>query len=318
MKNLIILFLLTNTIFSTAQTKVSGSYHVDSGNPDDGGYNWILLENHRFVMATFGQVILGTWSMDNDNLISFIPSTPKYPFDVYGRYDAGQKGTKVMFDNFERDTKIYMGNSEQGIQPVLNDDANCFSYPMVKEFGSNFKDIILSVALFDQAKDLHYVAENKRYNNFIVMYYSSALRQKPFTAKFKEGRLYFRNENRPSSLRKDLQPAELKEMETFINGGVSGFSKESIISNLAYNIEAYGPGERSMQEDFDEESYLNYNYNYDASKEVYTAKHPQGASEDDEYHNLDTMYKYHRMELKPQQKSYKKIEKSIFNITCKD
>ncbi|MBK1894561.1 hypothetical protein [Chryseobacterium paridis] len=318
MKKITNCFFVLFTLLINAQTKVAGTYHVDSGNPDDGGYNWMLLENHTFAMVTFGQIIAGTWSIDSNNIISFTPSTPKYPFDVYGRYDADQKGTKIMFDNFDRSSKAYMGNTEQGLQPILNEDANCFSYPMVKEFNNNFNDIVLSIKLFDQVKDVFYVAENKKYNNFIIMYYASTARQRPFTARLKEGRLYFRNDDRPSSPRKDVQPQELKEMGKFVANGLSGFSKESIISNKAYNIEAYGPGERSMEEDFDEESYLTYNYNYDRPKEIYTAKYPRGASEDDAYHDLDTMYKYNRIELKPNQNSYKKIEKSIFTITCKE
>ena len=316
MKKIIICFFLLSIFGSHAQTKVAGAYHVNSGNPDDGGYSWMLLENHNFAMITFGQIIAGKWSIDDKNVISFIPTTPKYPFDVYGRYDADRKGAKIMFDNFDINAKTYMGDSDQGIQPILGENANCLPYPLLKEFNKDFKDIILSTTLFDQAKETFYVAENKKYNNFIIMYYSSTTRLRPFTARLKGDRIYFRSDDRPSSPRKDIKPEELKEMGKFVNEAVSATSKESIISNKAYNIESYGPGERT--EDLDEEAYLKYNYNYNDSKEIYTAKVPNTVSEDDEYHDLNTLYKYHKIELKPNQNSYKKIQKSIFNITCKD
>lgn len=318
MKKVIICFFSLFIFISKAQSKIVGTYHVSSGNPDDGGYNWVLLENHHFAMFTFGQVIAGKWSIDDNNVISFIPNTPQYPFDVYGRYDSERKGkgAKIMFSNFDINATEYMGNTDQGLQPVLSEDANCLPYPLLKEFNTEFKDIVLSVAVFDQAKDTFYVAENKKYNDFIIMYYSSSVRLRPFTARLKEDRLYFQNDDRPSSPRKDIRPEELKEMGKFISEGVTDISKETIISNKAYNIESYGVGERA--EDFDKEAYLKYNYNYDPSKDVYVAKKQYPVSEDDQYHDLNVLYNYHKMELKPNQNSYKKTEKSIFNITCKN
>ncbi|MBT2621669.1 hypothetical protein [Chryseobacterium sp. ISL-6] len=316
MKKITICFFLLSLFIINAQTKVAGTYHVSSGNPDDGGYHWMLFENHNFAMVTFGQIIAGKWSIDDKNVISFTPSTPKFPFDVYGRYDSALKGTKIMFDNFDINAKTYIGDTDQGVQPILGENANCLPYPLLKEFNKDFKDLVLSVTMFDQTKETFYVAENKKYNDFIIMYYSSATRLRPFTARLKGGQLYFRDDNRPSSPRKDISPKELKEMGKFVSEGVSAVSKEFIISNKAYNIESYGPGERSA--DLDEEAYLKYNYNYNDAKEIYTAKEPNAVSEDDAYHDLNTLYKYRRIELKPNQNSYKKIEKSIFNITCKD
>jgi hypothetical protein len=316
MKNTIICFFLLLLSSVDAQTKIAGNYHVSSGNPDDGGYNWILMENHEFAMFTFGQIIAGKWEIDQQNVITFSPNIPKYPFDVYGRYDPKEKGTKVMFSNFDSNEDAFIGNSEAGIQPVLSPDANCLPYPLVNEFKDKFKDIILSTPLYREKKESSYKADFQKYNDFIVTYYSSSRRVPPFKAELKEGRLYFNNAQKASSERKDLKSDELTEIGMYVSQGASEVSKETIVANKVYNVISYGIGE--SQEKFDEESFLKFNYNYDPSTEIYTAKNKYIAAKGDEFHDLNILYQYHKIELHPSEKSYKKSDKSIFNITCKN
>ncbi|SDQ38645.1 hypothetical protein SAMN05421664_1408 [Chryseobacterium soldanellicola] len=316
MKKLTFIFFLSILCFVKSQTKVAGTYHVSSGNPDDGGYNWVLLDSHDFAMFTFGQIIAGKWSIDNKNVITFKPNIPQYPFDVYGRFDPKVKGTKIMFSNFNGNEDAFIGNSEQGIQPVLSPDANCLPYPLLKEFNDQFKDILLSVSSYNQEKATFYKADFQKYNDFIVTYYSSSVMVKPFTAELKDDKLYFERKERPSSERKDIKPEELKEFEMYLSQGTSSEPKESIVGNKSYNIISYGIGE--SQEKFDEETFLKFNYKYDPSTEIYTAKNKYNVPKDDAYHDLNTLYKYHRIELKTNQNSYQKSNKSIFNITCKN
>jgi hypothetical protein len=79
---------------------------------------------------------------------------------------------------------------------------------------------------------------------------------------------------------------------------------------------SYGIGEST--EKFDEETFLKFNYNYDPSAEIYTAKNKYKAAKGDDFNDLNILYQYHKVELKPREKSYKKSGKSIFNITCKN
>lgn len=309
-------FLMFFSIFKT-QTKIAGTYHVSSGNPDDGVYNWVLMENHEFAMFTFGQIISGKWEINDQDEISFQPNTPKYPFDVYGRFDPKLKGTKIMFSNFSINEDAFLGNSETEIQPVLNPDANCLPYPLVKNFNENFKDIVFSTFQYRQEKESFYKADFQKYNDFMIMYYSSSVMVRPFKAVLKDEKLYFNGrDERPSSERKEINPDELKEMEMYISQGASAVSKEKIVANKSYNVISYGIGE--SEEKFDEESFLKFNYNFDPSTEIYTAKNKYKVSKDDEYHDLNILYQYHKIELHPTQDSYKKSPKSIFNITCKN
>lgn len=314
MKKAIIYVLLFCVSMINAQKKIAGSYHVSSGNPDDGGYNWMLLENHDFAMFTFGRMIAGKWSMDAGNEVTFTPSIPKYPFEIFGRYNPEVKGTKVMFNNFDINEDTFIGNSQQGMQPVLNQDANCLPYPLLKEFENKFNDILLSVSLYQQGKGIVYQSDIQKYNDFIILYYPSHVMVQPFKADFKNGKLYFRGDGKPSTERKDINLDELNEIEKYIGLGISSFFKESIVSNKAYNIISYGMGEYG---DFDESSFLELNYNYDASTEIYAAKEKNEVSDDD-YHDVNTLYKYHKVEIKPSQTVYKMSDKSIFNITCNE
>lgn len=312
MKKVIICFFIVSISMMKAQSGIAGAYHVSSGNPDDGGYNWMLLENHNFAMATFGQIIAGKWSMDK-NVITFTPIIPKYSFDVYGRFNAKVKGTKIMFSNFDINEDAYIGNSSQDLQPVLNEDANCLPFPLLKEFDQPFKDIVLSLPLSDKQESMAYTTTLQKYNDFIIMYYSSGTRVLPFQAEYKNKKLYFRGD-RASRERKEINPNDLKELNKYMEKGITELSKETIVSNEKYNINSYGMGE---QEDFDEKSFLELNYNYNPSEEIYTAKYPQAVSEDDGYHNLNKLYKYNKVELKPSTVSYKMSKKSIFNVNCK-
>jgi hypothetical protein len=316
MKNTIICFFLLLLSFVDAQTKIAGSYHVSSGNPDDGGYNWVLMENHEFAMFTFGQIIAGKWEIDKQNRITFSPNSPKYPFDVYGRYNSKVKGTKVMFSNFDINEDAFIGNSEAGIQPVLSQNANCLPYPLVNEFKEKFKDIILSTYLYREEKESFYKADFQKYNDFMIIYYSSSRRVPPFKAMLKDEKLYFNNNEKASSERKDLNPDELAEMGMYVSQGAAGVTKETIVANKVYNVISYGIGEST--EKFDEESFLKFNYNYDPSTEIYTAKNKYKAAKGDDFHDLNILYQYHKVELSPSEKLYEKSDKSIFNITCKN
>jgi hypothetical protein len=310
MGKVIFCFLLFSLM--NGQKNIAGAYHVSSGNPDDGGYNWMLLENHNFAMATFGQIIAGKWSMDKD-VITFTPIIPKYPFDVYGRVNPKVKGTKIMFSNFDINEDAYVGNSSEELQPVLNDDANCLPFPLLKEFDKPFKDLVLALPLSEKQETLSYTAELKKYNDFIIMYYSSRTRIPPFQAEYKNKKLYFRGD-KASGEREEINPKDLKDLNKYMEQGITELSKETIVSNEQYNIDSFG---MEGQEDFDKKSFLELNYNYNPSEEIYTAKYPRAVSEDDAYHDLNKLYQYNKIELKPSTVSYKVSKKSIFNVTCK-
>jgi len=315
MKKVMLIFLLfLQSVFFTQDT-IAGAYHVSSGNPDDGGYNWVLLNDHRFAMFTFGQVIAGKWSADSNHIIHFTPAIPQYPFEVYGRYNADEKGTKVMFQNFDINEDAFFGNSVDGLQPVFVENANCLPYPLVNSFHSKFKDLVFANFSYQAEKETAFVTGTYKFNDFIIMYHSSRVRIAPFQATLKNGRLTFRDSSKASSERKDIEKNELKEIEKYLPKE-NAPTRESLVVNKAYNIVSYGIYDNG--EEFDEQAFLSGNYTFDSSNEIYKAKEKYTVQKGDEYHDYNILYKYHKVEIKPTATTYKKSPKGIFNITCKD
>jgi|GEM_PF-2194401 len=317
MKKTLFIFSVFVQIFAFGQTKVPGSYHESSGNPDDGGYNWFLLEDQHFAMFTFGQMIAGKWNINSENIITFTPFTAESPFEVYGRFSDNVKGTKIMFSNFDINEDAFIGNTENGLQPVLSEDANCLPYPLLNIFENSFKNIVLSCFLPENgtAKEQSYIAEIPEYNDFIVMYYSSRSRIPPFRAKLENNRLFFEYSQDPTSERKNIKNDELKEIENYLSR-IETAPREDLVITKGYNFISYGIFDND--EKFDEKEFLKYNYDYDASKETYTAKEQRETEKDDDYHNFNVLWKYKNIPLKPAKPDFKKSKTAVFNITCEN
>lgn len=314
MKKILISLFVFSVFALHAQEKIAGAYHVSSGNPDDGGYNWMLFEDHRFAMFTFGQVVSGKWSSEG-NEITFVPNIPKENFAVYGRFSQEVKGSRVMFSNFDINEDSFFGNSKEGLRPVLVENANCLPFPLVENFKDKFQDIILSSVSNRNGGEKFYSTAVKEFNDFMIIQYPSRLMIPPFTALYKDKKLYFDHGNSPSTEREDIKSEEMKEIEPYLDEA-NFTEKESLVINKAYNIVSRGIYDNG--EKFDEKAFLEGNYRYDSKGDVYVAKEKYEVSKDDEYHDYNLLYKYHLLNLKPAENIYSKSKKSIFNITCHD
>lgn len=129
------------------QSKITGVYYFSSGNPE-GGTSLIVFPENTFVIAYFGNMISGSWELKGQ-VVYFHPNIEKAPFVLYARKNDTLKNTRVLFKGFDRGNPAYINSSpsEKGMQPVFNEDANCFSPPYVYE--SKEKLINLSAALAD-------------------------------------------------------------------------------------------------------------------------------------------------------------------------
>lgn len=308
---IILLFLIFS--LSKAQSDVVGKYHQRSGNPDDGGYTWFFFENHQFAMVTFGQIISGKWEIDANHIITLTPTIPDQPFDVYGRYDSTIKGTEIMFNNFDINEQTFIGNYENGVQPVLSDDANCLPYPLIHHFKENYKEIILGVETFTENQTLlFYKTDTTNFNRFIITYYPSHNRISPFTVRFNDHKIYFFNDEYAEQ--KKINAEERNEIEKYINMENQYLSPENIVTNKGFNIISYYGFDDNP--DFNEKSFLENNYKYNASQNSYEAKFRNENDSEDDYHNINTLYPYKKLNLSDEKQAYTTKKESLFHITC--
>lgn len=312
MKNYWAIFFLFLAVSIQAQQKIAGAYHVNSGNPDDGGYNWVLLEDHRFMMFTFGHIVTGNWKVDRD-VVTLTPDIPKDNFALYGRHSSKVKGTKVMFSNFDINEDSFFGNSKDGLRPVLIENANCLPFPLVENFKNKFQDMLFSSISRRDGREQMYQADTGVYNDFMIVYYSSSLKIPPIEAIFKDNKLYFEHGETGSSVKEEINAKDMKEIEALLENK-NTMEKETLVINKAYNIVSYGIYDNG--EKFDEKSFLENNYKFDSSQDLYISNEKHKVSKGDEYHDYNLLYNYHKINLKPVENTFPKKTESIFKFTC--
>ncbi|MEN2399933.1 hypothetical protein GKZ90_0009105 [Flavobacterium sp. MC2016-06] len=295
-----------STLLAQTQTNIAGTYHTASNDLDADGHNWILLENNEFAIFTLGQIIAGKWSKDDHDIITFTPYASESPFGVYGRKNPKVKGTKIMFHNFNGDEIAYVGNSNDGIQPIVNKGAKCFTYPLLKEFDTYFRDIVLS--LFPNeigAKCFSYSDGAQQYNDFIIMYYPASIMTASFKANYKNGKLSF--DSRTSSKKENAASKTTASIENYMVKWVNSHSLKSIVRDRLYNV-------ISSLEDEKYQNFLETNFNFDPASQVYNAKNKDGR--DNDSHDLNILFLYSKVELKQMDIYPAQKEESLFNLAC--
>lgn len=296
---------------------ILGKYHQSSGNPDDGGYTWYLLENNNFMMVTFGRIVSGKWKMDANKEITFTPIIPNEPFEVFGRYNPKLVVARLMFSNFDINEDSYLGINQNEMQALLNPDSNCLPYPMLKDFPVDVKQITLSNNWKEKSakNPKSYVFETRENNDFILIYYSSSYMLKPFTGRIKNNRLEFKHD-RTSSERKKIGADEKKELEEVTKIMDNPVSRDKILSNDSYNFAQFSPEQDRGKPFYDFPPIFLSDYKYDEKSGVYTAKVQQELDESEAYHNLNVLYEFKKITPKMQTTAIKIKPGSEFQITC--
>lgn len=295
----------------SAQNEVVGSYHISSGNPDDGGYNWFLFGNNEFAMVTFGQIISGTWSQKSEGNIEFTPYVPENSFAVYGRKNKAITGSKVMFNGLDINENTYIATTRNEIQPILNEDANCLSYPTLKIFEKPLKKLLLSCCLNDNKNKnscgFDYALND--YNDFIIIYFNSQMKLKPFEGKIINEKLQI-NFGNFSSEKRQISPVNETDIKKYVEQQKQYYSQTVLISTTDYR---FGSKSKTDFFTFEENNLPISDYNFDTENQAYQYKEMTTDLEDYEYKILNL---YQKLPFKLSNDHLQLNKKSLLEFRC--
>lgn len=309
-------FIALNLSFTMAQTNIAGVYKRSSGNPE-GGNTFFIFEDNRFVVAFFGGVITGTWTMDK-NKIYFKPNVKEHSFYLYGRHNKDLKTTtRIYFQGFNEDPTFIGLGKKQGEKPllrsVLNENPNCVPYPSVAKFGEVPAEILFTDAPYgdDAPKRNVYTFENpEKYNDFIAYYAKEDRDRRPFDAELKGGKIHFGYDDKGST--KYPLPTKGEDFEFIKQILDAPQSTDKVFYNPFYNESVENVNDK-LNWKFDEgkNAFINF-LNYVEGEE-------NRPDEQDAYNKMNIVYQFNLLKLgKKQPADFAREAKPLFVATCKE
>jgi len=299
-----------------AQKNIAGIYHVSSGNPE-GGNTFAIFDDHRFLVAFFGGVIVGTWNY-KDHQINFKPFTNDHKFYVYGRHNASLKdSTRFFFQGFEHQPTFVGFDGKQPTKPLLksvfNTDANCVPFPSVATFDGCLAQILLSdlPGIHDHQTGQHDVyrfINPGKYNDFVAVYHQDDHDKGPFAATLRDGMLFVDGEEKGAA-RRPL-PTEGEDFEFF---------KPVLNAPESVDKVFYSPSYQESAEDLQDKN----NWRFDESKGAYInfLNYVEGEenrlTEQDANNRPNIVYQFNLLELAEKKPVPFDIDtKPLFTRTC--
>ena len=297
-----------------AQQNLVGSYHISSGNPDDGGYNWFLFENNEFAMVTFGQIIAGKWAESSKNEIQFEPYSAKESFQVFGRKNPEINGTKLIFQGLDINEDSWIGISDKEIQPILNADANCLDNPISKTIEHKITSLFLaSCNLESECERLNsYQFEIGSNNEFIVIYFNSQNTIPPFKGAIINDQLNL-DYGRSSSKKRKISREDQFEVNSYLKEIKSQYTKKEILLDIENKrVQLDTPfGERESNPGI--QGLSASDYTIDLKTGTYTAKEK---FTDDYLTNYNLLFLYKELAFKKEDRVFEKVKPSFLQFSC--
>lgn len=319
----LILILLSINLMAQKEASIHGIYKRSSGNPE-GGNTFFVMENHKFVVVFFGGVMVGNWVI-NDNLVTFTPDVSDQHFYIYGRHNKDLKHeSRIYFQGFDKQSTFIgfgkMQNEKPVLKRVFNPSPNCVKYPSVAKFPNVFEQVLISDQNWDfnetesaaKANRNIYTFDNKqKYNDFVAFYHPDDNQKRPFYAKLKEGKLFFKYDEDKGSTKYPL-PTSGEDFE-FINQ----------ILNAPKSVDKvlFNPFYKSSNEEVSDK----LNWKFDAQKNAfvnlynYTEGEEYKRDADNAYNNMNIIYQFNILPLKNKAiLPYSIDTKPLFTETCDD
>ncbi|QOW11067.1 hypothetical protein Q73A0000_12215 [Kaistella flava (ex Peng et al. 2021)] len=313
MKKLLIFSLLFFSWFQNigAQQNLVGSYHISSGNPDDGGYNWFLFDNNEFAMVTFGQIISGKWTQNENHKIIFKPYIPDQSLQVFGRYNPDINGSKILFKDLDINEKTFIATSTKEMQNILNEDANCLPYPVKKEFDHSLEKLMLSNCLTQNLKQnrLGFDYEIADNNDFVIIYYNSQMMLPEFKGEIVNSQLTL-NQGSSSSPKRSISKTDESEIKKFVEQQKNYYSQTSFLSTKENRFGTISP-EGIIN--FEENQLRLSHYIIDSKTGIYVLK---SALDEMVPAEFKTLYFYKKLNFKKSTEPIKFFKKSLFQFQC--
>lgn len=297
--------------------RLVGQYSFSFGSRSpEGSATLALLDNHKYVMASFGTVLVGDWRVVKDQYLHLLPYRTAHPFLVFGRRNVDLAAdTKVMFDgdDFGYDTLIHYGalnTDTPTLTPIFNKDANCFSSPYETKSSGTYDTVSLAFNpdyqnQGDSAIDIYSFDNSKRFNDLIVLNLNELASQSPIKAVIDGDELVF---EQGRTKRHPLPKATSEDAQFY----KEVTDTKPLPKTLYYNLAG-----RS----WDSQAIHKQAYTFDKSLNAYVSntKCETDCLADDDYHNADTLYRYQALEtITQQQSTFQIAEQSAVYSVCED
>ena len=303
--------------YKQIEKNIMGSYSLSFGHRSpEGSPTLFLYKENKYVIASFGEVQMGTWRVIKEKYLHLTPNKAKKPFNVYGRYNPNigdSTHTSFLGDRFRYNTLITYGETTKNpvnLSPIFNKDANCFSFPYIHKTSGKPNQISLAFNQnYEESPDqkvmLTTYKNPNNFNDFIIFEYTRDQNKMPIRVLIDGNKLIFREsqvtEKSPLPKAGSEDDTFLKEMSTINN------TPEAIYYNFGYK--------QFKSEEINSKS---YKYNKKLNNYVYRGKVPPTYEEDtSDYHNFLQVNKYEMLQdVTQQQKQFTIAKKSIIYTVC--
>lgn len=271
---------------TNAQDNIVGMYSLGGASPE-GGSHLIVLENGKYAIMYFGGIQAGNWEHTQNNVYRFTPNPSKNQFELYGRHNKNLgEEIRVQFNGFENgETFIHLGAANDEVytmKRVFNIGANGFSFPYVYTVKSKGDVISFMSKSYHQGGNTFATFKGaQEYNDFVANFFGEdhVSESRPFTATFKEDRLYFEDDNGSPRSPLDEDDEEITEIMELI---AQEMDREMVYFNPSYN--RFG-GDINEYHVFNEEkgAYIDEEY-YDEGEE--------DIASEDSYDSMSIIYAF--------------------------
>ena len=281
---------------------IVGQYSMsfNSGHSPEGGVTLALLENQKYVIVSFGTVLVGDWRIVKGQYLHLLPYRTEYPFYVFGRHDAElQDATKIRFEGggFSKSTLIRYGEISQDIpilMPILNIDHQ-YPYDVViphtpralsLAYNSNYENN------GDEDIDIYTFDNDEQLNDFYILEFNKLKRIKATKAIIGKNEIRFED---GATKKRPLPKASSNDAKYYAEvSDIKPFPKV-----LYYNLAGRSFGSRGIEQN-------NYTFNNSLKAYVANTQCNTNCPAADDYDNTDIFYEYKSLEdITVQQSKFK-------------
>ncbi len=317
MKKIFLLYLLTfgfvNAVKSQSPKDIVGAYNLR------GGLHFVKPD-HTFVIIAYATLMTGTWELQDKGLVYFVPNYEKNRFTLYGRHNKNiADRTKILlsYGFYEDETLLHFGplkNPVPEFKRIFKPGHRHISFPYVYTKNGNSAEVSFTYFPYSyeeertKTPEIYTFINNQKFNDFIGYYHEVKEDFKPFYYKYQNGKLFYDKEN--YSEKRNLE-SETQAIETdfryLIENSNPTFSPKKIFSTPLYN----------SFEVSDEDLVLNFKFNAqkNAWLNILNDKNDEELAEDNDYHKVNIIFEYHKVENFSKKNSIIKIDETPIFIS---
>ena len=269
---------------------IVGQYSMSFGNySPEGGASLALLDNQRYVIASFGVVLVGDWRIVKGKYLHLIPHRTEYPFYVFGRHNTelgDNTRLKLDGDGFNELALIHYGSIDEKV-PNLTPTSSINKQGLYDvEIPRKLEAISLADRDYEnnggKEIDIYTFDNPKGFNNLHLLEFTRLARRETMKAIIGDNGLTFEQGN---TKKRPLPEASTPNAQFYAEiSEIKPFPK-----TLYYNLAGRAFNSRDIEQD---------NYTFDDNLKAYVAniKCNKDCLAADDYDNTDIFYEYQLLE----------------------